>query len=244
MNLEIINTQNIGKIDLESEALFLIDKPTGWTSFDVVNKLRYTLRRITGNKKIKVGHAGTLDPMATGLLLVCSGKATKKIDFLQGMPKTYTGTLKLGATTASYDSEMPEEHFFETAHITPEKIEAVRQKFLGEQAQVPPIFSAIKKDGQPLYKIARQGESVEIEPRQVFIYDFKITNLEMPFVDFEVACSKGTYIRSLAFDFGKSLESGAYLTALRRTKIGDYSVDAAWEINDLCNALENVNQAE
>lgn len=226
------------KYDFKAGALLLVDKPKTWTSFDVVNKIRYKLKHTLGVKKIKVGHSGTLDPLATGLLIICTGKFTKKLNELQGLPKTYTGTIKLGATTASYDAEEKEDKTFPTDNITPELIESTRQQFEGYIEQVPPMFSAIKVDGQPLYKKARKGEMVEVKPRTVEISDFKIMKIDMPFVDFEVSCSKGTYIRSLAYDFGKAMNNGGYLTELRRTQVGDYYIEEAWDLEALLTHIE------
>lgn len=226
------------RYDFITGALLLVDKPQGWTSFDVVNKIRYKLKHRLDVKKIKVGHAGTLDPMATGLLVICTGKATKKLANYQGLDKEYTGALRLGATTPSYDAESEVEETFPTSHITPELLEQARQQFLGDIDQVPPMFSAIKVDGQPLYKKARKGEVVEIEPRRVHIYEFELTHIELPDVQFRVHCSKGTYIRSLAHDFGKALDSGAYLTALRRTRVGQFHLDDAWGLEELIDYLE------
>jgi tRNA pseudouridine55 synthase len=217
----------------EEGALFLIDKPLHWTSFDVVNKLRFALRKASGNKKIKVGHAGTLDPLASGLLLVCCGKYTKSIDNLQAMTKEYTGTIKLGATTPSYDAETEENAHFPFEQLTEADIRAAVQQFLGDIQQFPPAFSAIKVEGKPLYLAARKGEEVELKARSLTIYEFEISRIELPYVDFRVSCSKGTYIRSLAHDFGKALNSGAYLSALRRTKIGEYNVKDAWDLGEL-----------
>jgi tRNA pseudouridine55 synthase len=217
--------------------LLLINKPKGWTSFDVVNKVRNKLRYLTGVKNIKVGHAGTLDPMATGLLIVCTGKMTRQIDEFQQQHKTYTGTITLGAVTPSFDAETEVEEIFPTDHITEQLIHDTCQVFTGALEQVPPMFSAIKVDGQPLYKRARKGEFIAIQPRPVHIYSFKITRINMPELDFEVNCSKGTYIRSLANDFGKQMGSGAYLSALCRTKIGDYSVENSWDLDQLIAAL-------
>lgn len=219
----------------------LVNKPQGWTSFDVVNKIRTSLRHSFGLKNIKVGHAGTLDPMATGLLLVCTGKHTKKLADFQGMPKTYEGTFTLGATTPSYDAESEPDAFFPTEHITPEMLEAARQQFLGDLEQLPPMFSAIKVDGQPLYKKARQGVNIELKPRPVTIYDFKLTRVELPEIDFSVNCSKGTYIRSLAFDFGKTLESGAYLSRLCRTQIGSFKLSDAWNLEKLVEHIASLS---
>ena len=207
--------------------VFLIDKPLDWTSFDVVNKIRWNIRKAYNLKKIKVGHAGTLDPKATGLLIICTGKFTKRIDEIQAESKVYTGTIKLGVTTPTYDTESEEDQDYPTAHITEELIHQTTEKFIGEIEQFPPAHSAVKVDGKRLYELARAGKEVELKPRQIKIYDFKITKIEMPFVEFEVHCGKGTYIRSLAHDFGKALDSGGYLTELRRTKIGEFSVDDA-----------------
>lgn len=224
--------------DFLAGEMLLIDKPQGWTSFDVVNKLRNKLRALTGVKNIKVGHAGTLDPMATGLLIVCTGKATRQIETYQNLPKKYTGTFILGATTPSYDAETEVEEHFPTDHILSEDLERARLQFIGPIQQVPPIFSAIKVDGKPLYKKARKGETITIEPRAVHIEHFSLTRVEIPQIDFEVHCSKGTYIRSLAFDFGKALHSGAYLGSLCRTAIGDYQLDHAWNLHALIASLD------
>lgn len=205
----------------------LIDKPLTWSSFQAVNKIKYALKNYTGVKKIKVGHAGTLDPLATGLLIVCTGKFTKRISELQGMEKEYTGTFHIGATTPSYDLETEINATFPTEHINEELIHETVKQFLGEIDQQPPVFSAIKKDGKRLYEHARAGEEVEIAFRKTTIHEFEITRIALPEIDFRVVCSKGTYIRSLAFDFGKAMQSGAHLTALRRTKIGNYSVESA-----------------
>ncbi|WP_313373877.1 tRNA pseudouridine(55) synthase TruB [Chishuiella sp.] len=213
---------NVEKI--QEGHIFLIDKPLDWTSFDVVNKIRWNIRKAYNLKKIKVGHAGTLDPKATGLLLVCTGKWTKRIDEYQAQEKTYTGTIKLGATTPTYDLESEEDQTFAIDHLTNEKILEATQQFIGEIQQFPPMHSAIKVDGKRLYELAREGQEIERKSRTITIQDFKITRIELPFVDFEVNCSKGTYIRSLAYDFSKALNSGGYLTALRRTKIGEFDV--------------------
>ena len=212
---------------LEGQVL-LIDKPLHFTSFQAVNKLKYLLiNKVELPKKFKIGHAGTLDPLASGLLLICTGKFTKRITELQGQAKEYTGTFHIGATTPSYDLETEVDQHFPTTHITEALIHETVQQFLGEIDQKPPIFSAIKKDGVRLYEHARAGETIEIASRKTTIHEFEITRIALPEVDFRVVCSKGTYIRSLAFDFGKALASGAHLTALRRTKIGDYDVQNA-----------------
>lgn len=211
--------------------ILLLDKPLNWSSFQAVNKLKYLLINNIGlPKKFKIGHAGTLDPLATGLLIVCTGKFTKIITQIQGQAKEYTGTFFIGATTPSYDLETEIDENFATAHITAALIQETTKKFIGEIDQKPPIFSAIKKDGKRLYEHARAGESIEIESRKTTIHEFEITRIALPEIDFRVVCSKGTYIRSLAFDFGKALNSGAHLTALRRTKIGDYNVTDAIDV--------------
>jgi tRNA pseudouridine55 synthase len=211
--------------------IILIDKPLHWTSFQAVNKMKYALINKAGlPKKFKIGHAGTLDPLASGLLLVCTGKFTKKITELQGQAKEYTGTFYIGATTPSYDLETEIDETFDNSHIDEGLILETVKQFLGEIDQKPPIFSAIKKNGIRLYEHARAGESVEIETRKTTIHEFEITRISLPEVDFRVVCSKGTYIRSLAYDFGKAMHSGSHLTVLRRTKIGDYNVKEAMDV--------------
>lgn len=222
-------------IDFTAEAfqngqILLIDKPLHWSSFQAVNKIKWLLKTRFDLKKIKVGHAGTLDPLATGLLIICTGKSTKQISELQGQIKEYTGAFTLGATTPSYDLETEVDHQYPIDHITTELLEAARQSFLGTIDQVPPIFSALKKDGKRLYEHARKGEVVEILARQITIEEFELTKVEIPTIEFRVVCSKGTYIRSLAYDFGKKVESGAHLSALRRTKIGDFDVQNAFSV--------------
>ena len=217
--MEEQNEYQLGKI-------LLIDKPLTWSSFQAVNKIKYTLKRKYNlPKSFKIGHAGTLDPLATGLLIICTGKFTKKIPELQGMIKEYTGTITLGATTPSYDLETEVDETFPTQHITEDLIRETTKQFIGEIDQKPPVFSALKKDGKRLYELARAGEEVEIQSRKITIHEFEITKIDFPKVDFRVVCSKGTYIRSLAYDFGLALNSGAYLSALRRTKIGEFSVE-------------------
>ena len=218
--------------DFQNGQIMLIDKPLHWTSFQAVNKMKWVLKSALGLKKIKIGHAGTLDPLATGLLLVCTGKFTKKISELQGQAKEYTGTFFIGATTPSYDLETEIDQNYPTGHITTDLIHQTVRDFIGEIDQKPPIFSAIKKDGKRLYEHARAGEEVEIASRKTTVHEFEITRVALPEVDFRIVCSKGTYIRSIAFDFGKALNSGAHLTALRRTKIGDYDVRNAIDVND------------
>ncbi|WBU90273.1 tRNA pseudouridine(55) synthase TruB [Cellulophaga omnivescoria] len=211
---------------LEGQIL-LIDKPLTWSSFQAVNALKWGIRRKFDLKKIKIGHAGTLDPLATGLLIICTGKFTKKIPTLQGQIKEYTGTITIGATTPSYDMETTVEETYPTEHITEEQIHAATTNFIGKIQQVPPVFSALKKDGKRLYEYAREGQAVEVKSREIEITEFEITKINLPEIEFRVVCSKGTYIRSLANDFGKALQSGAYLSALRRTKIGNFNVDNA-----------------
>lgn len=211
--------------------VLLIDKPLHWTSFQAVNKMKWALKsKLNLPKKFKIGHAGTLDPLASGLLLVCTGKFTKKITELQGQPKEYTGTFFIGATTPSYDLETEIDQTFPTSHIDEALIHETVKQFLGEIDQKPPIFSAIKKDGVRLYEHARAGETIEIASRKTTIHEFEITRIALPEVDFRVVCSKGTYIRSLAYDFGKAMNSGSHLTVLRRTKIGNYDVKNALDI--------------
>lgn len=206
-------------------SVILIDKPLTWSSFQAVNKLKFLLKRkFDLPKKFKIGHAGTLDPLATGLLIICTGKFTKKITEIQAQTKEYTGTIVLGATTPSYDLETEIDAHFPTDHLTEALISESTQQFIGEIDQKPPVFSAIKKDGKRLYEHARAGETVEIQARKTTIYEFQITRIQLPEVDFRITCSKGTYIRSIAYDFGLALQSGGHLSALRRTKIGNYNV--------------------
>lgn len=219
--------------DFLNGQVLLIDKPLHFTSFQAVNKLKYALINKAGlPKKFKIGHAGTLDPLASGLLLVCTGKFTKRISELQGQAKEYTGTFYIGATTPSYDLETEIDQTFDTSHIDKALIQETVKQFLGDIDQKPPVFSAIKKDGIRLYEHARAGEIVEIASRKTTIHEFEITRIALPEIDFKVVCSKGTYIRSLAFDFGKAMNSGSHLTVLRRTKIGDYNVADAISVND------------
>ena len=223
--------------DYQAGHVLLIDKPLNWTSFQVVNKLRWEIRQAFSIKKIKVGHAGTLDPLATGLLIICTGKMTKQIDTFQGQIKEYTGTIVLGSTTPSFDLETEVNETFSTEHITEALIHETTKQFIGEIDQFPPIFSAIKKDGKRLYEYARAGEVVEVKSRKINIKSFEITKIDSNLVDFRVICSKGTYIRSLANDFGKALNSGGHLTVLRRTKIGDFNVNKALSIEQFIAAL-------
>ncbi len=224
------NIDSISVDDLEKGKMILVDKPIRWTSFDVVKYIRKLLQLKFKIKKIKVGHAGTLDPLATGLLIVCIGKQTKSISEYQDLKKTYTGKFKLGETTLSYDAETSVNEKFEYDHITYHQIKKLAIEFIGKIIQKPPIYSAVKKGGKRLYEYARKNIEIEIDNREVNIYDFKIINFSTPYIEFKIECSKGTYIRSIANDFGKRLNSGSYLYELRRTKIGEFSVVNAMDI--------------
>ncbi|MGB5498718.1 MAG: tRNA pseudouridine(55) synthase TruB [Maribacter sp.] len=222
---------SLSKEDFLDGQLLLIDKPLGWSSFQAVNKLKWSIRKKFQLKKFKIGHAGTLDPLATGLLLICTGKFTKKINELQGQAKEYTGTITLGATTPSFDLETEINETFAIGHLTEQQIRETTATFIGNIEQVPPVYSALKKDGKRLYEYAREGREVEIKKRLITISEFDIINVSLPEIEFRVVCSKGTYIRSLAHDFGKALQSGGHLSALRRTKIGDFNVNKALDPN-------------
>ncbi|MCO5935742.1 tRNA pseudouridine(55) synthase TruB [Mucilaginibacter sp. RB4R14] len=226
--------------DFADGQFLLIDKPLEWTSFDVVGKLRNSFKPL----KLKVGHAGTLDPLATGLLIICTGKMTRQIDTFQAEEKEYTGTMVLGATTPTYDLESKPEAKFETSHLTDEQIKAACAQFTGDIQQYPPAHSAIKIDGERLYEKARRGEEVELRLRNVTISEFEITRIELPEVDFRVVCSKGTYIRSLVNDFGKALDNGAYMSALRRTRSGNYMVEDAYDILELVDTIRELKSSE
>ena len=223
--------------DYKDGQVLIFDKPLEWTSFQLVNKVRWLIRKNLNIKKIKVGHAGTLDPLATGLMIICTGKFTKRLHEFVGQEKEYTGTIVLGGTTPSYDLETEIDQTFSTEHITDEDIYAFAKAYQGNIMQRPPVFSALKKEGKRLYEFARAGEEVDIPKREINISYFEITRIAMPEVDFKVRCSKGTYIRSLAFDFGEGLKSGAHLSALRRTKIGDYNVDDAQSLDGFIAAI-------
>jgi len=220
--------------------LLLVNKPYKWTSFDVVGKIRNAFKPL----KLKVGHAGTLDPLATGLLIICTGKMTKQIDNFQAEEKEYTGTMVLGAITPTYDLESEPEQQFATGHITTEQINEACKQFTGDIQQYPPAHSAVKIDGERLYEKARRGEEVELRLRNVTISEFEITRIELPEVDFRVVCSKGTYIRSLVNDFGKALNNGAYLSRLRRTRSGNFKVEDAWEVMELVNMIRDLKQLQ
>tara|TARA_B100000378_G_scaffold184748_1_gene149717 strand:+ start:742 stop:1461 length:720 start_codon:yes stop_codon:yes gene_type:complete len=232
--LSVITPSKIEKSShFVSGTLLLIDKPLEWTSFDVVKKVRNLIKKKLQIKKIKVGHSGTLDPLATGLLIVCTGEFTKRIEEIQGQEKTYTGQFTLGATTPSFDRETKVNHTFNTTHITKQLLEETTKKFVGEITQIPPIFSALKKDGKRLYDFARENEEVEIKERKVMVHSFEITDINFPEVNFKISCAKGTYIRSIANDFGRALNSGAYLSKLCRTKIGKYNLKDAFSLNEV-----------
>ena len=219
----------------EEGQVLLIDKPLQWTSFDVIRRIRHLIR------VKKVGHAGTLDPLATGLLIICTGKFTKKINEYMAREKEYAGTFTLGATTPTYDLESKPENFKSLENISEEKIRSVTKNFLGEILQVPPAHSAIKVEGKRLYELARRGKEVKLEPRKIFVREFEITTVELPVAHFRVVCSTGTYIRSLANDFGEALTCGAYLSSLRRTRIGEFKIEDAFSMQEFENSLGDRN---
>lgn len=227
------------EFDFAAGELLLVNKPYQWTSFDVVGKLRNSFKPL----KLKVGHAGTLDPLATGLLIICTGKMTKQIDTFQAEEKEYTGTMILGATTPSYDMETDPDEQFDISNLSSQKIHDACKQFIGDIQQYPPAHSAIKIDGERLYEKARRGEEVELRLRNVTITEFEITRIELPEVDFRVVCSKGTYIRSLVNDFGKTLNNGAYLSKLTRTRSGNFRLENAWEVPDLVNIIKEQKAA-
>ena len=212
-------------MDFQEGVILAFDKPYRWTSFDVVGKVRWLICRHLGVKKLKVGHAGTLDPLATGVLIVCTGKATKRIEELQSGTKEYLATIRLGATTPSFDLEKPIDATYPTEHITREMVEQVLERFKGQIEQVPPTFSACKVDGKRAYKMARKGHEVELKPKTLVIDEIELTDCNLPDITVRVVCSKGTYIRALARDIGQVLESGGHLIALRRTRVGDFKVE-------------------
>lgn len=229
--------------DFVEGEMLLIDKPLQWTSFDVVKSLRVFIKKNYNLKKVKVGHAGTLDPQASGLLILCTGKLTKRIDEFQGMDKEYIGQMTLGATTPSYDKETEADQFFPIEGIQKVDLETASLKFSGEIEQVPPVYSAIKIAGKRAFKYARKNQEVQINARKVTIHQFDLLNFTPPHLEFSVKCSKGTYIRSLVHDFGKALDNGAYLSGLRRTKIGEYSVNEAVTIDALKEKILSQIQA-
>lgn len=226
------------RMNFKEGEILAFDKPYGWTSFGLVAKVRWQLCHRMGVKKLKVGHAGTLDPLATGVLLVCTGKATKRIEELQAHTKEYVATLKLGATTPSFDLEKPIDAVYPTEHITREMVEEVLTRFVGTIEQVPPVFSACKVDGSRAYDLARRGEEVELKAKTLVIDEIELLRCELPEIDIRVVCSKGTYIRALARDIGQALHSGAHLTALRRTRIGDRRVEDCLRLEEFPEWLE------
>ena len=223
-----MNTTN----SFEEGKVILIDKPLHWTSFDVIRKLRSII------KIKKIGHAGTLDPLATGLLIVCTGKFTKKINEFMAAEKEYTGTFTLGAITPTYDLESKPQEFKDISFITPQFLKETAKQFIGEINQVPPIHSAIKQEGKPVYLLARKGSDVKLQSRIITIHEFEITNIELPVTSFRVVCTTGTYVRSLAYDFGAALGCGAYLSSLRRTRIGAYTVEESVSPEDFAEHLK------
>jgi len=226
--------------DFKEGAIIVIDKPLEWTSFNVVSKIRYIISRKLGIKKIKVGHAGTLDPLATGVLIICTGKATKIIESLQIREKEYKGTFYIGATTPSYDKESEIDKKYSIEHIDKDLLEKTRLSFIGNTEQYPPIFSAVKVDGKRAYKSAREGLKVKLKPRNIIISEFDI-DYNLPELGFRVVCSKGTYIRSLAYDFGKKLNSGSYMSSLIRTKNGDFCLEEAWNLEELVEYIKDLD---
>lgn len=225
-------------LDFEGGEILLFNKPLQWTSFDVVNKVRRELKKYTGNSRLKVGHAGTLDPLASGLLVICTGKMTKRIDEFQAQEKEYTGTLLLGASTPSFDMETEIDRRFDTSGLTADMLHAATGRFTGEIQQIAPAFSAIKIGGERAYEKARRGEKPKLKARTVYVSVFELTAIRLPEADFRVICSKGTYIRSLVHDFGKALNNGACLTALKRTRIGNFRLGDAWEVNDFVQLIK------
>ena len=231
-------------LNITEGEILLVNKPYHWTSFDVIGSLRGLMKHLLGGKKIKVGHAGTLDPLATGLLIVCTGKATKRIEEFKDFDKEYTGTFVLGATTPSYDMEKEVNETFTTSHITPEMIQEAALSLSGDIMQIPPMFSAIKVDGKRAYESARKDKDLGLAARPVSVPVFEITRVEMPEVDFRIVCSKGTYIRALARDFGLKLNSGAYLSVLCRTRVGPHKLENAYLVEELKTILRVQFQAE
>lgn len=227
--------------DFANGEVLLFDKDLEWTSFDLVSRVRNTLYKITGIKKLKVGHAGTLDPLATGLLILCTGKATKQIETYQAQEKEYVATIKLGATTPSFDMETEEDSHNDCSFVSAELFKTVLKKFVGEIDQVPPIFSAVKVKGKRAFDYARKGETLELKPRKIVIKNIELISFELPTAIIKVVCSKGTYIRSLARDIGEELKCGAYLTGLKRTRIGEYKVENAMTVDDF---MEKLNRFE
>jgi tRNA pseudouridine55 synthase len=228
------------EFDFQKGEILLFDKELDWTSFDLVRKLRNYLTRLTGVKKLKVGHAGTLDPKATGLMIVCTGKATKNIDSLQAKEKEYVATIKLGATTPSYDLETTENEFFPTDHLTLDFVKEKLTTFIGEIDQVPPVYSAVKIEGKRAYEHARKGNDIVLQAKRISIAELEVLEFSPSEIKLRIVCSKGTYIRSLARDLGEALDSGAYLIGLRRTRIGDMRLENAWNLKEFLEKLQSV----
>lgn len=230
--------KSISEFDFQEGEVLLFDKDLDWTSFDLVRKIRNFLCRQTGIKKLKVGHAGTLDPKASGLMIVCTGKKTKTIDLIQAKEKEYIARLKLGATTPSFDLETAEDAAFSTEHISEELVVRTIQEFLGEQDQVPPVFSAVKIDGVRAYEHARKGNDIVLQPKRIAIHEIELQQFAKTEIVLRIVCSKGTYIRSLARDLGLALNCGAYLTGLIRTRIGDFHLQEAWKVENFINLVQ------
>ena len=235
----IADKDELAAADFQAGVTVLVDKPLHWTSFDVVNKIRFALKKKLKVRKIKVGHAGTLDPLATGLLIIAIGKDTKTLEDYQAMYKVYTGSMRLGATTKSYDYEFEPDNFFPVSHIDEELLERARQDFIGIIEQVPPKYSAIKIKGEAAYKLARRGEDFQMKKRKVEIFRFDFDKIALPDIEFTVKCQKGTYIRSLVHDFGAALDSGAYMTALQRIAIGQYKLENAFALDEIITAISD-----
>ena len=235
-------TGNLNISSLQEGVVLLVDKPLHWTSFDVVAKLRSVIKKSIKSRKYKVGHAGTLDPLATGLLIVCTGRLTKSISTYQDLEKEYTGIISLGATTPTFDLEMDFNARFPVDHITKEDLETARLQLTGTIMQNVPIYSAVKVDGKRMYELARKGEEVRIKSREAQVHGFELDDKQFPDLRFRISVSKGTYIRAIADDFGRLVNSGGYLSELRRTQIGNFSVDDAWSLDSLVDAIRNLDQ--
>ncbi len=236
-------THDLRGINFEEGYIAVLDKPLRWTSTDVVRKIKFTLRKL-GYRRIKVGHAGTLDPLATGILLVCIGRATKMVDALQAEEKEYIADVMLGATTPSYDLEHEIDHYYPWEHITREAVEKALADLTGERLQTPPVYSAKKIEGTRAYELARAGEEVAVRQALITIYEMELLACELPRLRIRVRCSKGTYIRSLAHEIGEALQSGAHLTGLRRTRSGGFTLENAWQLDDFLENLQNLQNSE
>lgn len=236
-------THDLRGINFEEGYIAVLDKPLRWTSTDVVRKIKFTLRKL-GYRRIKVGHAGTLDPLATGILLVCIGRATKMVDALQAEEKEYIADVMLGATTPSYDLEHKIDHYYPWEHITREAVEKALADLTGERLQTPPVYSAKKIEGTRAYELARAGEEVAVRQALITIYEMELLACELPRLRIRVRCSKGTYIRSLAHEIGEALQSGAHLTGLRRTRSGGFTLENAWQLDDFLENLQNLQNSE